>query len=110
MTPLVADLVERNFTRHRRDQLWVTDITEHPTWEGKVYRAVVLDSFSLRVVGWPIDASPTAALTTNALAMAIGNRSPRPVESGQFGSWRSPSVRGPPAWLSSIGSIGDCVD
>ncbi|MER7928684.1 IS3 family transposase [Streptomyces sp. NPDC096057] len=44
--PSVADLVERNFTRHARDQLWVTDITEHPTFEGKVYCAVVLDTFS----------------------------------------------------------------
>ncbi|MFK4107075.1 DDE-type integrase/transposase/recombinase [Streptomyces sp. NPDC019531] len=70
--------MERNFTRHARDQLWVTDITEHPTFEGKVYCAVVLDTFSRRVVGWSIDVSPTAALTTNALAMAIGNRSPRP--------------------------------
>lgn len=35
VTPSVADLVERNFTRHARDQLWVTDITEHPTLEGR---------------------------------------------------------------------------
>ncbi|MEV6947481.1 DDE-type integrase/transposase/recombinase [Streptomyces sp. NPDC051172] len=72
----VTDLVERNVTRHARDQLWVPDITEHPTFEGKVYCAVVLDTFSRRVVGWSIDASPTAALTTNALAMAISNRTP----------------------------------
>ncbi|MFJ1536617.1 DDE-type integrase/transposase/recombinase [Streptomyces mirabilis] len=70
--------MERNFTRQAQDRLWVTDITEHPTFEGKVYCAVVLDAFSRRVVGWSIDASPTAALTTNALAMATGNRSPRP--------------------------------
>lgn len=25
VTPSTADLVERNFTRHARDQLWVTD-------------------------------------------------------------------------------------
>lgn len=43
-----------------------------------MYCAVVLDTFSRRVVGWSIDASPTAALTTNAVAMAIGNRSLRP--------------------------------
>ncbi|MFD8766261.1 DDE-type integrase/transposase/recombinase [Streptomyces mirabilis] len=78
LTPSVADLVERNFTRQARDQLWVTDITERPTFEGKVYCAVVLATFSRRVVGWSIDASPTAALTTNALAVATGNRSPRP--------------------------------
>ncbi|MFJ2967596.1 DDE-type integrase/transposase/recombinase [Streptomyces collinus] len=94
MTPSVTDLVERNFTRHARDQLWVTDITEHPTFEGKVHCAVVLDTFSRRVVGWSIDASPTAALTTNALTMTIGNRSPSPgstiIHSDhgvQFGSW-----------------------
>lgn len=94
VTPSVADLVERNFTRHAGDQLWVTDITEHPTLEGKVYCAVVLDTFSRRVVRWSIDASLTAALTTNALVMAIGNRSPRPggtiIHSDhgvQFGSW-----------------------
>jgi transposase InsO family protein len=39
--PSATGLVERNFTRHARDQLWVTDIdiTEHPTIEGKVYCA-----------------------------------------------------------------------
>jgi putative transposase len=37
---------------------------------------VVLDSFSRRVVGWSIDASPTAALVTNALGMAIQTRTP----------------------------------
>jgi putative transposase len=52
--------------------------TEHPTREGKVYCAVVLDVHSRRVVGWSIDSSQTAALATNALGMAISNRSPLP--------------------------------
>jgi putative transposase len=43
-----ADLVERNFARSAPNQLWVTDITEHPTREGKVYCAVVLDTYSRR--------------------------------------------------------------
>jgi len=71
-----AALVERRFGRDDPDRLWVTDITEHPTREGKVYRAVVLDVWSRRVVGWSIDASPTAALVTNALGMAIDGRRP----------------------------------
>lgn len=74
--PTAADLVKREFARTDRDRLWVTDITEHPTREGKVYCAVVLDAFSRRVVGWSIDATQTAALVTNALNMAIANRSP----------------------------------
>ena len=52
----------------------MTDITEHPTREGKVYCAVVLDAFSRRVVGWSIGHSPNAELTTNALGMAVEQR------------------------------------
>jgi putative transposase len=43
--------LDRNFARTGPNQLWVTDITEHPTREGRVYCAVVLDAFSRRVVG-----------------------------------------------------------
>lgn len=71
-----ADLVDRRFARTGPNQLWVTDITEHPTREGKVYCAVVLDAYSRRVVGWSIDSSPTSALVTNALGMALDVRTP----------------------------------
>jgi transposase InsO family protein len=56
------------------NELWITDITEHPTREGKVYCVVVLDAFSRRVVGLSISHNPTAALTCNALGMAIEQR------------------------------------
>ena len=68
--------MERRFRRDEPDRLWVTDITEHPTREGNAYCAVVLDVFSRRVVGWSIDATPTAALVTNALGMATEGRRP----------------------------------
>ncbi len=48
------------FRRSGPNELWLTDITEHPTREGKVYCAVVLDAFSRRVVGWSISHNPTA--------------------------------------------------
>src|SRR4051794_18218303 len=51
----VTDLVKRNFHREGPNQLRVTDITEHPTREGKLYCCVVLDAHSRRVVGWAID-------------------------------------------------------
>jgi len=72
-----VDLVERQFERDGPYELWVTDVTEHPTREGKLYCAVVLDTFSHRAVGWSIDSSPTAALVTNALVMAIDARAPQ---------------------------------
>ena len=49
-TPTGGDLVHRQFTRPLPDQLWVTDITERPAREGKVYCAVVLDTSSAPLI------------------------------------------------------------
>jgi len=110
-----SDLVERQFRREEPDRLWVTDITEHPTREGKVYCAVVLDAFSRRVVGWSIDASPTAALVTNALGMAIEQRGPDGTvihsdQGTQFTSWAFTRRAIDSGLLPSMGSVGSCYD
>jgi len=110
-----SDLVERRFGRGEPDRLWVTDITEHPTREGKVYCAVVLDVFSRRVVGWSIDASPTAALVTNALGMAIDGRRPDGTvihsdQGTQFTSWAFTRRALDSALLPSMGAVGSCYD
>ena len=54
--------------------MWGTDITEHPTREGKVYCCCVLDTCSRRIVGWSIDSVQDATLVVNALDMAIKQR------------------------------------
>jgi len=110
-----SDLVERQFRRDQPDRLWVTDITEHPTREGKVYCAVVLDAFSRRVVGWSIDASPTAALVTNALGMAIEQRGRHGTvihsdQGTQFTSWAFTRRALDSGLLPSMGSVGSCFD
>jgi putative transposase len=110
-----GDLVERQFAREEPDRLWVTDITEHPTREGKVYCAVVLDVFSRRVVGWSIDATPTAALVTNALGMAIEQREPDGTvihsdQGTQFTSWAFTRRALDSGLMPSMGSVGDCYD
>jgi len=112
-----SDRVQRQFQRDDRDQLWVTDITEHRTREGKVYCAVVLDTFSRRVVGWSIDTQPTAALVTNALAMAIEQRQPEEGatvihsdQGTQFTSWAFTQRVVDSGLLPSMGSVGDCYD
>jgi putative transposase len=56
--------------------LWCTDITEHPTLEGKVYCVAVLDAYSRRIVGWSIDNNMRATLAVDALGMAITRRQP----------------------------------
>jgi transposase InsO family protein len=88
--------------------------TEHPTREGKVYCAVVLDVYSRRVVGWSIDASQTATLVTNALGMAIGNRHPAATvihsdHGVQFTSWAFTRRAKESGLVPSMGSIGDCL-
>ena len=113
---IAADLVDRQFSRSGPNQLWVTDITEHPTREGKLYCAVVLDSFSRRVVGWSIDATPTAALVTNALGMAIQTRTPaggtviHSDQGVQFASWAFTQRAKDSGLVPSMGSVGDCYD
>jgi putative transposase len=114
--PTASDLVDRDFARNDPDRLWVTDITEHPTREGKVYCAVVLDVFSRRVAGWSIDSSQNAALVTNALGMAIGQRNPsdgtviHSDQGTQFTSWAFTRRAIDSGLLPSMGSIGDCYD
>ena len=96
--------------------MWVTDITEHPTREGKVYCAVVLDVFARRVVGWSIDASPSAALVTNALGMAIEQRRPNGStvihsdQGTQYGSWAFTRRAREAGLLPSMGAVGTCFD
>jgi transposase InsO family protein len=114
--PTATDLVERQFARAAPNQLWVTDITEHRTREGKVYCAVVLDTYSRRVVGWSIDSSPTSALVTNALGMAISNRSPsaggiiHSDRGTQYTSLDFTNRLGDLGLVPSYGSTGDCYD
>jgi transposase InsO family protein len=102
--------------RDRPNELWVTDITEHPTREGKVYCAVVLDVWSRRVIGWSIDSTPSTALVTNALGMAIDQRRPRSEtiihsdQGTQFSSWAFTRRAVESGLLPSMGSVGDCFD
>lgn len=70
-----GDLVNRKFHRLRPNELWVTDITEHPTREGKVYCAAVLDAYSRRIVGWSIDSRQDSTLVVNALDPEVDGHS-----------------------------------
>jgi putative transposase len=112
----VADLVKRDFHRDSPNKLWVTDITEHHTSEGKIYCCVVLDVFSRRVVGWAIDSRARADLATNALGMAIDSRGN--VAGGiihgdhgtQFTSWTFTDRARRAGLLPSLGTVGDPYD
>ena len=68
------DLVQRDFTAARPNQVWLTDITEHQTGQGKLYVCAVKDVFAGRIVGYSIDARMTSRLAVNALNNAVALR------------------------------------
>jgi putative transposase len=69
-----ADLVERDFSAQRPNQLWVADLTYVATWSGFVYVAFVIDAFSRFIVGWQASRSLRTDLALDALEMAIWRR------------------------------------
>ncbi len=69
--PRPPDLVKRDFTAERPNQLWVVDFTYVATWAGMVFTAFVIDVFSRRIVGWRTAARMPTALPLDALEMAL---------------------------------------
>jgi len=91
------DLVNRSFDPTKPDLLWVMDVTEHPTAQGKVFLAVVLDAFSRRVVGWSIADHVRSELVVDAVQMAIWRRCP---PAGQTVAHSDHGSQGGFRWLS----------
>jgi putative transposase len=73
-TPSHDDLVRRTFSADAPNQLWLTDLTEHRTAEGKLYLCAIKDVFSNRIVGWAIDERMKARLVVAAIEMAVARR------------------------------------
>jgi transposase InsO family protein len=73
-TPAHDDLVRRRFIADAPNRLWLADITEHRTDEGKLYLCAIKDVFSNRIVGWSIDSRMKARLVVAAAEMAVARR------------------------------------
>jgi putative transposase len=111
------DLVKRQFAVDGPDRLWVMDVTEHPTGEGKVYLGVVVDAWSRRVVGWSIADHIRQELVVDAVQMAIWRRQPPQGQTvvhsdhgSQYTSWAFGRRLRAAGLLGSMGSIGDAYD
>ena len=74
--PVHDDLVLRDFTATRPDEKWLTDITEHPTAEGKLYVCSIKDCYSNRIVGYSIAPRMKSSLAVAALRNAVALRQP----------------------------------
>jgi putative transposase len=110
------DLVARNFTATRPNQLWVADITYVATWAGFAYVAFVTDVFSRRIVGWRVSSSLKADLALDALEQALHAR---PGADGvihhsdrgtQYTAIRYTERLAAAAVARSVGSVGDSYD
>jgi len=111
-----ADLVNRQFTAERPDQLWVADITYVAAWTGFIYVAFVIDVFSRRIVGWRVASSMKTDLVLDALEQALWARhAPTGVihhsdRGSQYLSIRYTERLAQAGIESSVGSRGDSYD
>lgn len=111
------DLVNRHFAVTEPDRLWITDITEHPTAEGKLYCAAVMDAYSRLIIGWSLAGHMRTELVTDALGMAIIRRKPddnatilHSDHGSQYTSWAFGQRLRAAGLLASMGTVGDCYD
>jgi len=110
------DLVHREFTATRPNQLWVADITYVATWAGFAYVAFVVDVFSRRIVGWRVSSSLRSDPALDALEQALHAR---PDAAGavvhsdrgtQYTSIRYTERLAAAGLERSVGSVGDSYD
>ncbi|MFI0504230.1 IS3 family transposase [Streptomyces albogriseolus] len=107
--PVHDDRVRRNFTADGPNRLWLTDITEHATGEGKLYLCAVKDVYSGRIVGYSIDARMKSRLAVAALESAVARRGPAAgciVHSDRGSQFRSRKVAAVLTRHGLVGSMG----
>jgi putative transposase len=111
-----ADLVNRDFSATRPNQLWVADITFVATWRGVVYVAFVIDVFSRYIVGWRVWNSLKTDLVLDALEQALFTRTGtkglvhHSDRGCQYLSIRYTERLAEAGIESSVGSVGDSYD
>jgi putative transposase len=112
------DLVCRDFTATRPNELWVADFTYLRCWEGLVYFAFVIDVYSRMICGWQLAAHMRTDLVLDALKMALGLRGPGAAvglvhhsnRGSQYVSGDYTQTLEDHRVLASVGSVGDAYD
>ena len=109
------DLVQRAFTAPAPNVLWLTDLTEHRTDEGKLYLCCIKDAFSGRIVGYSMDSRMKASLAVAALRNAIELRGPHGTivhsdRGSQFRSGNYVRTLRRNGLVGSMGRVGACAD
>ncbi|MEI6231391.1 MAG: IS3 family transposase [Actinomycetes bacterium] len=113
--PVHDDLVDRDFTAAAPNVTWLTDITEHPTSEGKLYLCAIKDVWSTRIVGYSMSHRMTASLAVSALSNAVALRDPAGTvvhsdRGSQFRSTAFVTALKSHRLVGSMGRVGACGD
>jgi putative transposase len=117
--PVVPNHLDRQFSVSAigaPDRVWAADYTFIPTRQGFLYLAVVLDLYSRRVVGWGMRHTQDHRLVLDALAMAVGQRQPRPGlvhhsdRGRQYASTAYQAALTHRGLRASMSRVGDCWD
>jgi transposase InsO family protein len=69
------DLVDRDFSASRPNELWVADLTYVATWRGFVYVAFVIDVFARMIVGWRTPAEALDEVLQSAHTASVATTS-----------------------------------
>jgi transposase InsO family protein len=112
------DLVQRDFTAGKPNELWVADLSYLRCWQGLVYFAFVIDCYSRMIVGWQLAAHMRTDLVLDALRMALGLREPgadvqlvhHSDRGSQYVSGDYTQTLDDHGVLASVGSVGDAYD
>jgi len=115
--PRPPDLVKRDFTAERSNELWVTDLTYVPTWQGVAYVCFIVDAFSRMIVGWRVASHMRTGMVLDAIEMARWSRGTQfeglrchSDAGSQFTSIRYGERLAELGAVPSIGSVGDSYD
>jgi transposase InsO family protein len=114
--PAHDDRIRRDFTATAPNRLWLTDITEHPTDEGKLYVCAIKDAWSKRIVGYSIDSRMKARLAVTALNNAVQRRGDvagcilHSDRGSQFRARKMHRALGSHDMVGSMGNVGTCAD
>ena len=114
--PIAPNVLNRNFTADKLNQVWLTDITSIPTDEGWLYLAGVMDLCSRRIIGWSMAEHMRADLVCDALNMALAARRPgadllhHSDRGVQYACRDYQVLLGARGITVSMSGVGDCYD
>ena len=91
---IASDLLQRNFTTHKPNQVCTGDITHIATNSGWLYFTVVLDLFYRQVMCWSMQAHMQSSLVTNMLRMEWIQCAPQPGLAFQSDRLNAPNTAG----------------